>query len=437
MDPSPSLLTNPTPRGRGARSSHADRAWLEPIATTVSRATASIAPQLRSLAVPIDSIELHPRNPRRGDVAAVTDSLRRFGQRKPIVVQASTRYVVAGNHLLQAARALHWTEVAANVQDMDDAEATAFMLADNRTSDLGGYDDALLAAILAEQAATDNLAATGYSTDDVATLLRAAGLDMPRRDPDSAPDRPTPADCYVKPGEMWALGRSRLLVGDATAAADVERLTGGAKVDLIWTDPPFGTSYVGKTAARLRIANDNLGPDGTRELATAALRLAPLRAGGSFYLAVPTGALGLEFLLALRAAELTLHQTLAWVKDRFVLGHSDYHLRHEGLLYGWKDGAAHYFVADRTQDSVWEIPRPSRSEVHPTMKPVELVERAIRNSSKPGEIVYDMFVGSGTTLIAAETSERTCLAMEIDPTYAQVAIERWQDFAGQAAERLA
>ena len=170
-------------------------------------------------------------------------------------------------------------------------------------------------------------------------------------------------------------------------------------------------------------------------MATAALRLAPLRPGGGFYLAVPTGPLQLEFLLALQAAELTLPQTLVWAKDRFVLGHADYHARHEGLLYGWKDGAAHYFVDDRTQDTVWEIARPSRSEVHPTMKPVALVERAIRNSSHPGDIVYDPFVGSGTTLIAAETSGRTCFAMEIDQTYAQVAIERWKNFAGQAAER--
>lgn len=407
------------------------------IATRPDRSgTANIAPQLQALAVPIGSIELHPRNPRRGDVAAVTESLRRFGQTKPIVVQANTRYVVAGNHLVKAARALRWTEVAANVQDMDDAEATAFMLADNRTSDLGGYDDALLAAIIAEQQAADNLAATGYDEDDVAALLRAAGIEAARGDPDAAPDRPTAADLYVKPGELWALGSHRLMVGDATRPADVERTTAGSSVDMVWTDPPFGVGYVGKTAARLTIANDALGATGTRELVSGALGLAPLRPGGAFYVAAPSGPLHLEFLHALRAADLTVRQTLVWVKDRFVLGHADYHARHENVLYGWRDGAAHYFVDDRTQDSVWEIPRPSRSEVHPTMKPVELVERALRNSSRPGDTIYDPFVGSGTTLIAAETSGRACLALEIDPVYAQVAIERWQTFAGQSAERL-
>jgi site-specific DNA-methyltransferase (adenine-specific) len=385
------------------------------------------------LAVAIGSVELHPRNPRRGDLDAVSASLERFGQMKPVVVQAWTRYVVAGNHLLRAAKALGWTEIAANVQEMGDDEATAYMLADNRTSDLGGYDDALLAAIIAEQAATDNLAATGYDEDDVAALLRAAGIDTSRGEPDAAPDRPAPADVYVKRGELWTLGRHRLLIGDASDPAAVSELTAGSSVDLIWTDPPYGVDYTGKTAAALTIANDALGADGTRELVATALRLAPLRPGGTFYLAAPSGPLHFAFLLALRAADLAVRQTLVWVKDRFVLGHSAYHLRHETILFGWGDGAAHYFVDDRTQDSVWEIPRPTRSDVHPTMKPVELVERAIRNSSRPGDTVYDPFVGSGTTFIAAETSGRMCLALEIDPTYAQVAIERWQAFSGKRA----
>jgi hypothetical protein len=236
----------------------------------------NIAPQLQGLAIPIGDVELHPRNPRRGDVVAVTASLRRFGQRKPIVVQASTRYVVAGNHLLLAARALHWTEVAANVQEMDDAEATAFMLADNRTSDLGGYDDGLLAAILSEQAASDNLDATGYDNDAVAALLQAAGLDDRTADPDAVPALPAPADLYVKPGDLFSLGRHRLICGDATDPTTVRRVTGGASVDLVWVDPVYGVNYSGKTAEALTIANDDLGADGTRELVAAALKLAPL-----------------------------------------------------------------------------------------------------------------------------------------------------------------
>lgn len=397
---------------------------------------ARIAPQLRSLVVPIESVTLHPRNPRVGVVEAVAASLARFGQQKPIVVQASTGFVVAGNHIVKAARSLGWTEIAANVEALDDASAIAFMLADNRTSDLGGYDDALLAAILAEEEATANLAATGYDADDVAAILRAAEL-ADTRDADAAPNVPEPAEVYVQPGDLWVLGRHRLLCGDATDPAAVGRLVGEDTVDLLWSDPPYGCAYSGKTAAALRIANDERDTERTRELVAAALRAVPLRAGGAFYVASPAGPAHLAFLLALSDANLTLRQTLVWVKDKFVLGHSDYHYRHESILYGWRDGAAHTFRADRTQDTVWEVARPARSDVHPTMKPVELVERAIRNSCAPGDTVYDGFVGSGTTIIAAERADRRCLAMEIDPRYAQVAIERWAAFTGGHATRVA
>jgi DNA modification methylase len=394
---------------------------------------AKIAPQLRTLVVPIDSVTLHPNNPRRGDVEAVAASLARFGQQKPIVVQASTRYIVAGNHLAMAARSLGWSEIAANVEELDDATAVGFMLADNRTADLGGYDDTLLAAILAEQDAAANLAATGYDADDVAALLAAAGI-PDNHDPDGTPEVPESDDLYVQPGDLWALGRRhRLLCGDSTDPAAVARLVGQDQVDLLWSDPPYSVAYTGKTAAALKIVNDDLGIEGTRALVAAALRLVPLRAGGAFYLASPAGPAHLAFLLALADADLTVHQTLIWVKNSLVIGHSDYSYRHEPIIYGWREGAAHTFRGDRRQDSVWEIARPSRSENHPTVKPVELVERAIRNSCAPGDTVADPFVGSGTTIIAAERADRRCLAMEIDPRYAQVAIERWQSFTGERA----
>ena len=387
---------------------------MSPTAAAKTGPEIRVAPQLRPLLVPIGSVELHPRNPRQGDVAAVAASLERFGQQKPVVVQASSGYVVAGNHVVRAARSLGWAEVAASTVELDDASAVAYMLADNRTSDLGGYDDALLAAILAEQQAEDNLAATGYDADAVAALLAAAGL-ADERDPDAVPDLPPEAEVYVRPGELWALGRHRLLCGDATDPDAVARLLDGRPVDLVWTDPPYSLAYAGKTRRALTIVNDDLGPDGTRALVASALRLAPLRPGGAFYLAAPTRP----------DLHAPAHQTLVWVKDRFVLGHADYHSRHEAILYGWRDGAAHRFSGGRTQDTVWEIPRPARSEAHPTMKPVELVERSVRNSSRPGELVYDPFAGSGSTLIAAERSDRVARTMELDKRYAQVIIERW------------
>jgi DNA modification methylase len=425
---SPAHKALPGPRRRVAR--HSAGPVHSPATEDLIPPRLRIAPPLRPLAVSLSSVELHPRNPRVGDVEAVAASLRRFGQQKPIVVQKSTGWIIGGNHLVRAARSLGWTEIAANVVELDDATATAYMLADNRTADLGGYDDALLAAMLAEQGTADNLAATGYDADDVAALVAAAGL-AETRDLDACPDLPAPTEVYVRPGELFELGRHRLLAGDATSAADVTRLVGGASVDLLVQDPPYGAGYKGKTRRALTIANDDLGEAGTRQLVAEALRAAPLRPGGAFYIFAPGGPLHLAFLLALRDAGLDVHQTLVWLKDRFVLGHADYHGRHEPILYGWRPGAAHHFVGDRTQDTVWEVPRPTRSAEHPTMKPVALVERAIRNSSRPGETVYDAFAGSGTTVIAAEITGRTAFAMEIDPRYAQVALERWAVLTGR------
>jgi DNA modification methylase len=397
---------------------------------------ALIAPQLRPLVVLLDSVTLHPRNPRRGDVGAIGASLARFGQRKPIVVQASTRYVVAGNHLVLAARSLGWTEIAANVQDMDDAEATAFMLADNRTADLGAYDDGLLAELLAEQSDADNLLATGYDVDDVEAMLRMAGIDRTSADPDHVPHEPATKDVYVKTGDLWALGPHRLLVGDAQDHRAVARVAGGQPVDMVWTDPPYGVDYEGGSRKRERIANDALDANGLQLLIGAVLGAAPLRAGGAFYCMTPTGTKLVTFLVALRAAELDLKQLLIWVKDRYSPGRADYHTRHEAFAYGWRPGATHYFIDDRAQDTVWEIERPGRSQHHPTTKPTELVARAIRNSTRPGERIYDPFLGSGTTLIAAEVTGRVCVAMEIKPAFAQVAIERWQAYTGYRATRL-
>lgn len=400
------------------------------------QSTEQIAPQLAALAVSIDSVEPHPRNPRRGDVSAIVASLTRFGQRKPIVVQASTRYVVAGNHLLAAALSLGWTEIAANVQEMDDTEATAFMLADNRTADLGGYDEALLAEILDELSAVD-LVATGYDDDAVAALLTAAGLDGPQPDPDIIPAPPSAKQTYVRPGELWALGSHRLSVGDAQDERSVAHVAGGRPVDLVWTDPPYGVDYEGGSRKRERIANDALDGPGLQLLIGSVLRLAPLRAGGAFYCMTPTGPKLVNFLLGLAAAGLDLKQLLVWVKDRYSPGRADYHTRHEAIAYGWRPGATHYFLEDRTQDTIWEIERPGRSIHHPTTKPTELVARAIRNSSRPGARVYDPFLGSGTTLIAAEMTGRTCVGMEINPAFAQVAIQRWQAYTGYAASRVA
>jgi site-specific DNA-methyltransferase (adenine-specific) len=208
----------------------------------------------------------------------------------------------------------------------------------------------------------------------------------------------------------------------------------------MWTDPPYGVAYQTKLSTEeavarhrrtdgLEVANDQ--PEDIPALLTAAFGHAPLRAGGAFYVASPSSGDVLPvFYAALAGAGMAVRQQLLWIKDVFVMGRHDYHYRHEPILYGWKEGGAHFFGGGRAQDTVWEIPRPRRSETHPTMKPVELVARALSNSSRPGDLVYEPFAGSGTTIIAAEQTRRRCVALEIDPRYAQVAIERWEAFTG-------
>jgi DNA modification methylase len=264
-------------------------------------------------------------------------------------------------------------------------------------------------------------------------------------DPDETPDVPEEPD--VASGELYALGAHRLMCGDATDPDHVRRAFGDATdADLIWTDPPYGVAYqtklsVEEAVARhrrtdgLELTNDH--PDDIPALLGAAFGNAPLKPGGAFYVASPSsGDVLPAFYAALADAGMPVRQQLIWVKDVFVMGRHDYHYRHEPILYGWKEGAAHAFAGGRDQDTVWEIPRPRSSEEHPTMKPVELVARALRNSCSASDLVYEPFAGSGTTIIAAEQTGRRCVAVEIDPRYAQVAIERWQAFTGQTAVKV-
>ena len=246
----------------------------------------------------------------------------------------------------------------------------------------------------------------------------------------------------VESGQLWQLGEHRLVCGDCTDKAVVERVMGGERADMVFTDPPYNVAYqdnesIESLKARNRrtdglvVSNDSMTDDEFDEFLVAFLDELPLIEGGAFYLCAPPGRPETQFRNALECVSgLTLRECIVWVKDVFVFGRQDYHWRHESILYGWKDGAAHYFVDDHTQDTVWEIDRPRVSKGHPTMKPVELPEKAIRNSSRDGAVVFDGFLGSGTTLIACERLGRKCRAVEISPAYVAVAIQRWVDVTG-------
>jgi DNA modification methylase len=223
----------------------------------------------------------------------------------------------------------------------------------------------------------------------------------------------------------------RLACADCTDVAAVARLMAGELADCMVTDPPYGVSYRGSRVRRARIANDTFTGERLRRFLAAAFVAAPLRPGGSFYVFAPGGPQHLQFRLALADAGLEVRQSLAWVKNHFVLGRADYHGRHENILYGWKPGPGRYFTPDRTQSTVWEFAKPQRSPLHPTTKPVPLLVRAILNSTRPGETVFDGFGGSGSTLMACEETGRRCRMVEIDPSYCAAIRDRWDAMAGR------
>jgi site-specific DNA-methyltransferase (adenine-specific) len=387
--------------------------------------------------VPIGSLKHYPGNPRRHDLGVIRESLRLNGQYRPVVVRQKTRHVLAGNGTVAAAKQEGWEEVWATFVDCDAKTARRIVLVDNRANDLAGYDEQALLDLIGE---LPELEGSGFSQQDVDALIASA---MPERPApaDEAPERP--AEPATRPGDLYLLGEHRLLCGDATAAASYGRLLGKEQAELMWTDPPYGVSYVGKTAAKLTIQNDARGRGGLAELLRGAFAAADraLRAGAAIYVAHPAGALSVTFGVCFLGQGWRLHETLVWVKDSIVVGHSDYHYRHEPILYGYKPGPGRWgrggkgWFGDNAQASVLEVARPKASRDHPTMKPVGLVEIGVRNSSRPGGVVLDPFGGSGSTLMACEATGRRARLVELDPGYCDVIVRRWEHHTGREASR--
>lgn len=394
---------------------------------------------------PIASVIPYARNPRRNEaaVAKVAASLREYGWRQPIVVD-DTLTVIAGHTRLAAARSLGMTTVPVHVaRGLTKAQVRAYRIADNRTGQEAEWDNDLLALEFADLAGEGfDLSLTGFDPDELTALMAPASGILDGADLDDAP--PLPAEPITKPGDLIILGRHRVLSGDSTKAEDVARLMVGSVAECLWTDPPYGVSYVGKTKDALTIEND--GAEGLEALLGGAFAAADsaLAPGGRVYCAAPAGPRNLAFRVAFVAAGWRLHQELVWVKSSMVLGHADYHYRHEPILYGYKPGEGRVgrgdhpgtrWYGDHSQTSVFEIDKPSRSKEHPTMKPVELVRRCLENSSKAGDVILDTFGGSGTTLLAAEVLGRTACLMELDPRYCDVIVMRWETATGEKAER--
>jgi DNA modification methylase len=395
-----------------------------------------MAKLLEQLVVPIADLRPYPGNPRRGNLGAITESLTANGQYRPIVVNRRRMEVLAGNHTFLAAKALGWKEILATLLDVDDEQARRILLADNRTNDLAGYDNDELLEQLEE---CPSLEGTGYDQDDPDELLEEVRGPLPLEEDEVPPPPPEPK---TKPGDLYALGGHRLLCGDARDPASYERLLEAERAQLVWTDPPYGVAYEGKTAASLRIENDE--PAGLEALlgqSFAAIDGA-LAEGAPLYVAHPAGARCHAFICAFLTQGWQLRQTLVWVKDALVLGHGDYHYRHEPLLYGYKPAAGRLgrggagWFGGNGECSALEVERPRASREHPTMKPPQLIELCLRNSSRRGTLVLDPFAGSGSTLVACERSGRRARLVELDPRYCDVVVERFERLTGERARLL-
>ena len=387
--------------------------------------------------VPVKDMKMAAYNPRKdlkpGDkeYEDLKRSMQTFGYVEQIVWNERTGNVVGGHQRLKVLKEAGVTEVGVSVVDLDKNSEKALNIALNKIK--GAWDDDKLADLLQGLKAEDyDLGLTGFDDEELDGLL---GISAGEVTEDEVPE--PPAEPVSKRGEIYELGAHRLMCGDSTSKADVAALIGGGRqADMIWTDPPYGVSYEGKTKDKLIIKNDDIGEKELEALLTEGLgnSLNNSRAGATIYVAAPPGPLMYIFTKAVRSLGV-YRQALVWLKNTMVLGHGDYHYKHEMIFYGWKEGK-HKTPPTRDQTSVIEADKPLVSAEHPTMKPVALVAKCIENSSAPGGLILDPFGGSGTTLIAAEQLGRTCYMMELDPRYVDVIIQRWETLTGGKAELI-
>ena len=401
--------------------------------------TLSFAPE-RIETWPLERLKPYARNAKThgaDQVAKIAGSMAQFGWTVPCLV-AEDGELIAGHGRVLAAEQLGLIEAPVIVLGhLTEGQRKAYRLADNKLTELAAFDEALLAAELLELAAEDfDLGLIGFSDAELDELLAfdVGGEGETEDDGEDIPE--APENPVSRPGDLWLLGPHRLLCGDATVIIDLDRLMAGRKADLCFTDSPYNVDYAGGVGAEKagkgrRILNDALG-DGFERFLHDACTSIIAHTAGAIYMCMSSSELH-TLQKAFVAAGGHWSTFIIWAKDRFTLGRSDYQRQFEPILYGWPEGASHHWCGARDQGDVWSIDRPSRNELHPTMKPVGLVERAIRNSSPRGGLVLDPFGGSGTTLIAAERTGRVARLLDLDPRYCDVIVKRWQRDAGGVA----
>ena len=389
--------------------------------------------------VDVSALNVFAGNPRTHSdtqVDQIAASIREFGWTNPILVDADG-VIIAGHGRLAAASKLGLNQVPViRLGHLSDAQRKALVIADNQLALNAGWDDAALSSLIQElDTEKFDLELLGFLSEDLDRYLAGyaenAELELEEGELPEVPVVPT-----TRPGDLWILGEHRLLCGDATVVTDVERLMGGQLADMSFCDAPYNVDYANaaknKSIAKdRRILNDALGKEFYQFLYDTCVNLL-LVTKGACYMSMSSSELD-TLQRAFKDAGGKWSTFIIWAKNTFTLGRADYQRQYEPILYGWKDGGEHYWCGARDQGDVWFIDRPRVNDLHPTMKPIELVERAIRNSSKSRDIVLDLFGGSGTTLIAAERSGRSARLMELDPKYVDVIVLRWQQVTGRNA----
>ena len=397
--------------------------------------------------------KLHPRE----QIEQIKKSIEEYGFDDPIAIDENN-VIIDGHGRLIAAKELDLKTVPViYLRHLTEEQKKAYRIAHNKINMNSGFDMQMLQAEINEILAADiSFEAIGFDEDEIEEILQSAddiynfddisehyeedinnnkyNIEEDEFDHDEAISNIKEPRTQV--GDIWILGKHRLICGDSTDEKVIKSLMRSKKADLLLTDPPYNVAYQGATKEKLTIENDDMSDEDFANFLTSAFTAADgnIKQGGAFYI-WHADTEGLNFRKACKAIEWQVRECLIWVKNTLVLGRQDYHWKHEPCLYGWKSGKAHYFIDDRTQTTVLEYDKPARNAEHPTMKPIPLFAKLIENSTKEKEVVLDIFGGSGTTLIACEQLNRECRMVELSPLYCDVIVNRWEAFTGKKARK--
>lgn len=390
--------------------------------------------------VKLEDLKPNPHNPNthpQEQIELLAEIYNKTGIRAAITVSRLSGYIVKGHGRLLAAQYAGFESFPIEYQEFADLEEeTAALLADNKIAEFAQIDNKILAELVEELDFENfDIGATGYSKDEFDDILQsldeAAGEEL-NGDVDDVPED---VETRCKSGDIWQLGKHRLMCGDSTILSDVEKLMNGVSANMLLTDPPYNVDYEGGSG--LKIQNDNMEDAQFKQFLCDAFTAADavMNDGAVFYI-WHADSEGFNFRAACNEIGWQVRQCLIWNKNSMVMGRQDYHWKHEPCLYGWKAGAAHLWTSDRTQTTVIDWDKPTRSGEHPTMKPVGLFDYQIQNNTRTGDVVLDLFGGSGTTLIACEQNKRIAYLMELDPHYCDVILTRWETLTGQQAKLI-